>query len=250
MKNELQRIMYQYFQEEYTTICFYGDESRIQEIMHYFDRIIQYDKPDAYSIVDGKLFMLECFEFDSSNRSSNGSKQKREEANDDRLFQRIEPSEEGTFFRNVLSTDYTIDNYRKNATSTFLTHYNRIDTYKKHLIDDGIIKPETDSIMAFFIEDTTLLGNIYEVDSWEKPTHPLFLPCCDFFLDLFEHSPNLDCVFCGSWACGSHHLWFIDRTMIANFRDNQIHTEDLTLCDFTPHSVGYKIIVPNDTKDN
>ena len=195
------------------------------------------------------MFILEHFEFDSSNISSNGSQQKREEADDDRLFQKVEGSEEGTTFHNSLTTDYTIDNYRKNATSAFTKHYRKIDAYKNHLISDGIISSEMESITCFFIEDTTLLGNIYDTESWDVPTHPLFLPCCDFFLDLFEKSPKLDCAFCGSWAYKSHYLWFIDRTMISSYRNKQINTEGLTLCNFTPHHVGFKMIMPDEKGD-
>ena len=246
MKDELYRIISKYFPTDHNTIHTYGDTKRIVETMRYLDGIVQYEKPDGYSIVDGTLFILEHFEFDSGNKGSNGSQQKREEAKDNRLFQQVEASEGGTTFHNSLTIDYTIDNYRKNATLTFTRHYRKIDSYKNHLMIDGIISSEMESITCFFIEDTTLLGNTYNTDSWDVPTQPLFLPCCDFFLDLFEKSPKLDCAFCGSWANKSYYLWFIDRTMISSFRNKQINTESLNLCNFTPHHVGVKMIIPDE----
>jgi hypothetical protein len=249
LKDELHRIISRYFPDDNNTIYTFGDKERVLEIMRYFAGINQYDKPDAFSIIDETVFILEHFEFDSSSTGSNGSQQKREESKDDRLFQHIEGTEDGITFRNILTANYSIDNYRKNVTSKFLEHYEKLDIYREHLMNDGIITPDTRYIFAFFIEDSTLLGNMFQTDDWNAPTRALFLPCCDFFIDLFERSLRLDCVFCGSWVYKGYHLWYMDRTMTEDYRIKQIDTKGIRLCNFTPHHVGFKVIIPHNGDD-
>lgn len=245
-KNELTQIVEKYFSREENKVNFFGNGEEVQEVMRFFSGFVQYDHPDAYSIIGNEALLLEHFEFDSSNRTkAKGSQQRRSEAEDIRVFSQELPTETGTVHHSLIDADYTIQNYKNNLSDVFGEHYYRISDYKRALAAEGILQSNISVRTLFFIEDTTLLGNVFETDSWEKPVLPVILPMCDFFLDLFEKSPDLDYALCGSWVPNDYQLWFIGRSMIEDYRKNQIITSEIHICNFSPHSVGMKMVIPD-----
>lgn len=245
-KNELFQFLDSYFSKNENTIHFFGDKENVLDVMRFFGHIFQSDRPDAYAVIDDEVLIIEHFEFDSSNNRAKGSQQKRLEAEDNRKFTGIAAIEAGTLYHSSINADYTMENYRNNISKIFKEHYGKIEEYKDNLKRAGVIERNSIVRTAFFIEDTTMLGNIYETRSWESPIAPVVLPMCDFFLDLFEASPDLYCVFCGSWIPNDYCLWFIDRSMLAKYRENQIKTNEIKICNLAPRHIGIKIFLPND----
>lgn len=244
MKDEILRIAQKYFSNEQNTVHFYGDGQNLKQIGQMLPFMVQSDYPDGYAVCDNYVLMIEHFEFDSSDSKKNGSQLRRAEAADDRAFEKLEVINGKAKYVGTIEANISTDNYRYNLIRAFKAHYNRIESYKQSLVAKGVDLFGKRVITCFFIEDTTLLGSIFESKSKDYSWEPLILPRCDFFLDLFEKSPKLDCAFCGSWYPNENCLWFIDRSMIDHYREHQLITSEIHLMRMNPMSIGYKVIVP------
>jgi hypothetical protein len=251
-KGELQHIFNHYFSPEKASIQFYGDEDkcRIKEILPFFGLLIPYNHPDGYAATDDKLIIFEHFEFDSSKGSKHkGSKQRRSEADDSRAFDAVIPTREGSEYHGTLDASYSIDYYRENFLRSFNDHYSEIPEYKETLKSKGLLTDSQRITTIFFIEDTSIFGNAYDTYSWDATNTPLILLHCDFFLDVFEKSPDLDCVIFGSKYYREKELWYIDHSLITEYRKHTVSTDEIDVFDYTPRSTGYKLLLtPDETE--
>ena len=246
MKNEVAHIFYKYFSKKQNEIHYIGESSGIAKLTDIFERLVPFEHPDAYAALDNEVLIFEHFEFDSSNNhKGKGSQQRRSEADDDRIFSTLEPSKKGTLHHGEIIADYSIENYKKNLKQAFDKHYSEIPQYTQTLLDKGIITASEKISTLFFIEDTTTLGNLIESEDGDLPCEPLLLPFCDFFLDLFELSPDLDAVVCASWFPSEYCLWYIDRNMIMDYRKNEIDTSKVKIINLNPQSLRVKILIPD-----
>lgn len=245
MKGEIIRIINKYFSDVESEVMFYGQREYAIETLDFFKNLVPYDHPDGYSVLNGDLLIVEHFEFDSSKNSRGGSQQRTSDAKGKREFSETLPSIEGTESNWTIDAEYSMQNYKKNFEKVFSSHYSKIDNYKESLIAANIVPQDANIRTMFFVEDTTLLGNVYRGDSLESPCVPVILQKCDFFLDLFEKSPKLDCVMSASFANDKYWLWYIGRNMIAEYRKRQIITNDINIINFTPHTKAFKLLIPN-----
>lgn len=244
---ELQHIFNHYFSPENASIHFYGDEGkcRIKEILPFFGLLVPFNHPDGYASNDDEFIIFEHFEFDSSKGSKRkGSKQRRSEADDSRAFDAVIPTKEGSEYHGALDVSYFIDYYRENFLRSFDDHYSEIPKYKETLKSKGLLTDSHRITTVFFIEDTTIFGNFYATDSWDESVTPLILLHCDFFLDLFESSPDLDCVIFGRFY--DRWLWYIDQSLISEYRKHIVNTHEIEVFDYTPRSTGYKVLLTPD----
>lgn len=246
MKNELEHIIRTYFSEDNTPIHFIGDGTHVEILAEKLSRLVPFDHPDAYAVLDDEVLIFEHFEFDSSNKlRRKGSQQRRSESEDNKAFAAVVPTEKGTLHHGTILADYTIGNYRENLRQVFCKHYNEIPGYESTLREKGIITNSKKVTTLFFVEDTTLLGNIFETENREEGWQPLVLPLCDFFLELFENSQDLDIVIAVSWYPNEYCLWYIDRSMIQDCKLQAIDTKEIRIINFDPQHVGVKISIPD-----
>lgn len=109
---------------------------------------------------------------------------------------------------------------------------------------NGLLSESKKVTTIFFIEDSTLLGNTFDSGEWDKPSTPLILLHCDFFLDLFENSPDLDCVIFGRFY--DRGLWYIDHSIIDTYREHEVDTRNIQLFNYSPRSSGFKVLFTPD----
>lgn len=248
-RGELKHIFDHYFSPENASIHFYGDEDkcRIKEILPFFSLLIPFNHPDGYAATDDEFIIFEHFEFDSSRGTKRkGSKQRRSEADDSRAFDAVIPTKEGSEYHGVLDVSCSIDSYRENFLRSFADHYSEIPEYVKTLKCKGLLTDTQNITTIFFIEDTSIFGNAYDTDSWDATNIPLILLHCDFFLDVFENSPDMDCVVFGSTYYREKQLWYIDHSLIAEYRKHMVNTNEIDVFDYTPRSTGYKVVLTPD----
>ena len=229
-------------------VRFHGNaELQHSTLQSYLASLIQFDCPDAYSVAGDAVCIIEHFEFDSTQSTKKGSKSKRVVDRIDKGFSKVKPTEEGVALR-----DYSYDahhnayNYIKNVLHNLNNHYVKIDTYTANLKKKGVISDTQSLEIGFFIEDTTILGNVYDAGGWPQPVTPVILPYCKQFLDAFEKCVKLDFCLCASSYSSTDFLWFINRASINDYRVHQIDLETITIIDFQPKVTGFKIVVPNE----
>lgn len=155
-----------------------------------------FERPDIYSVYNGKICGLEHFEYDAHKRSKKGSLQHREnikikQSVDEEIRKKFETQDSVTSFRD-LKSKANEENYRANFIESFKAHYAKIDEYKKHLSKTLNIAEE-DIPIWFIAEDMTMLGTYFVCRNKPKqgaePAFPLFFPEIE---DLFLKSKKLD----------------------------------------------------------
>lgn len=244
-RNELYRIWERYFSSDNIVVHYYGSGGRIREVLDCLYSLTPFDHPDAYYSTDNEFIVFEHFEFDSSkgNRKK-GSQQRRSEADDTRAFNAVIPTKEGSEYHGCINASYCIDYYKDNLMRSFSEHYKEIPEYKKTLSKIGLLSSSKRVTTIFFIEDSALLGNTFDSGEWDKPSIPLILLHCDFFLDLFENSPELDCVIFGRFY--DRELWYIDHSLIDTYREHEVDTSNIQLFNYNPRSTGFKVLLSPD----
>lgn len=139
-------------------------------------------------IYNGKDYVLgiECFGFDSSKKTKKGSVMcKNHKAALDELNRNISEIERTEVSVDV-QTEFSFKNYIDSLLLNFNSHVKNISKYKKALSDNFLNKK---ILFAFFIEDTTILGNYIQKGKETKELNPLFLKP---FIDLVSQHLEID----------------------------------------------------------
>jgi len=244
------KIMYHYLQRCNGNVHLLGNANMLHAtIQDYMKNITDFERPDAYAIVDDAVCIIEHFEFDSTKTTAKGSKSKIDLNRIERTFNKVEPTDVGVTLHDSLNVSHSAQNYINNALQNTKSHYSKIDSYVNNLRNQSIINDNSKLEVGFFIEDTTLLGNVYVPKESDYP-RPIILAQCKQFLDLFENLPRLDFCFCASTYSSNYFLWFINRTSIQFYRESQIDLHDITIIDFRPQALGHKILIASELFEN
>lgn len=211
-----------------------GNSSILEDIMANCHLLKEYDRPDAFIKTSITVYILEHFEFDSSKKVRAGSKSRKEVNEVGNKLKRLPLTTQSAAcdLRSNTSEQY----YIENAINNFNNHYGSIDAYKDNLESIGVITSLTSVKVGFFIEDASILGNLYQLhtDTFPASSRPLLLPFCKQFLDLFEKSPMLDFCFCASSNPPRHkRIWYIDRSSLDSFRSEQIDVGNIKFIEFS-----------------
>jgi len=253
MKNELDRFISFINNADGEVHFLNPDNSNVCRIVESLKHLQPFERPDMYAKIGNHVMIIEHFEFDSNrNVRRKGSEGKAELAVFERMADNLQATFEVAKVSSELKSNHSSMHYIENALRGFQDHCSNIPAYKQHLRGDNIIDNASTIETGFFIEDTTILGNIYQKhpDSWEPSITPLFLPYCKPFLDAFERAKDVDLIFSGSYAISKYHLWFMDRASIERHRENQIEVEDIEILNFQPQAMAYKVLVDNEKNEH
>lgn len=248
MKNEAIQTLEYYFRNESNTVQFLGSDQGINLFVDVFQngKTIPGDAPDMVVLKDDVAIIIEHFEFDSFHVNRKGSTGRIEQARIEREQRKIPATEEGVVYHSKIKASCSYQDYVDNVSNNFLDHYQRIDTYKKNLIDRNIITSETMLKTMFLIEDVSPVGSIAVDYNNKKPqTVPVILAQCPEFLNLVAISGNLDYVLCCSSACDSEYVWFIDRNEIQSYKKKQCEYANMRFLSNHPNVVISKITIPD-----
>lgn len=247
--NEVSRLIDEFFGNGQGKIMFFGEqENSLHEVLPFFQKLEDFERPDAFSVIEDTALIVEHFEFDSTNANKKGSSNRAEQARVERDFEKevnaVQFNPGDTFRRHdVLSVHHSSENYIKNALAAFNKHYEKIESYKQNLLEKGKITETTRTKVMFWIEDTTLLGNVFLSKPATYNTQPqtLVLLHCDKFLDVLEECEKLDYILCFSHYGMQKFCWFLDMKNICDYRENQVKISDVTILDFQPKTTGFVI---------
>lgn len=247
MEDVRAHIFANYLQSNNGRIQYLGADAHVADAFKFWNYLVPYDHPDSYAVIGNEALILEHFEFDSSDNSiRKGSQQRRSEADANRAFNAIIPSEKGAIFHSTISANYTIENYRQNLTQVFIKHRAEIPAYRNTLIEAGVISPSHKIATMFFIEDKTILGNLYETGEDSQPVSKLVPFVCDFFLDLFDDSPEVDYILFGDISQRNDGLLYIDHGIVADYRQKMICADQIQIINFNPQQIGARFLVTDE----
>lgn len=97
MRNECLDTINRYFCLDENSMLFLGDKRIAQEIANFlsYGKMLTGDFPDMAILHNGSCLAIEHFEFDSYKNSSDGSKNRSEQARIERNFQKVPLSSNG-----------------------------------------------------------------------------------------------------------------------------------------------------------
>ena len=204
--------------------CSEYDRAFLENINLYFSNLKSAIKrPDAYSVRENSILLLEHFQFDNSQTTRKGSLQNIASAETKRTFEK--KFNNGTDFaivgENVIKTGKC---YIENFTKQFSNHAENIENYKLDIQNELGLSFDS-FIIGFVIEDSSPLGSIY-LDKFVPKS--IDLTFSKEFLDLFETTPNLDFViFAMTGNQDNKILSFISRNSIEEHRKQQIEISNI-----------------------
>lgn len=177
-------------------------KSDLEEALH---RLMPFESPDMYAVLDDKIVILEHFEFDASRRERRGGMQgKREENRIDQSVGNAPP--DGAYRVEKVNCKLSFEDWIKNFETTFQRHYNRIDDYINHVKAEVKITDGKDILVGFFIENqyspyVEYAGRIYECYYIETIQ----------FLDFFCQHQRVDFILFGTYYGGYCQLFYVDH---------------------------------------
>lgn len=156
--NNEKEILYSYLRE-CNTVMVYSNGDISNKLNCIIDNVIQYERPDMYSILNDEVIMIEHFEFDSYKSNKKGSDYKWKEGNIKNKFNKLieNRNKDEIIYNDTIKVTATKDNYINNFMIFFEDHYKKIDIYKKRISLKSNNKIKT----YFFIEDISPLGSYY-----------------------------------------------------------------------------------------
>lgn len=245
--SEVSRICEEYLNDNPTKVMCYGNQEKsLSELNPFLQELVEFERPDAFSKIGEDVLIVEHFEFDSTNTNKKGSLDRIEQARIERDFEKdlnkLHLQSGETFHKHdTVNVTHSSENYIKNALNAFRNHYEKIESYKQNLSNEGIITNSTNIKTMFWIEDTTLLGNAFipEPQNYNSIVQPLILLHCDKFLEALKDCKKLDYIFCFSHYGMQKFCWFLDLNYLNDYISKQIKIDNVKIIDFKPHTTGY-----------
>lgn len=200
------------------------DKTYLEFLLTFFPTLQPAKKrPDAYSIKDDTVLLLEHFEFDNSKTTRKGSEQNIKDAKIQRAL------DNNLTLSTMISerVEKTGPYYVKSLEEVFLSHANNIGNYKKEInAEMGIVF--NNYITGFVIEDASSFGSSYYDQTNGAYTRVNMLYAKEF-LDLFEKTPQLDFVIFAITKSNyqNNGIFFISRNTIEEYRKKQIEVSKI-----------------------
>lgn len=175
----------------YSRTIYSDEDGFFVHMIEFPENIIPFESPDMYIVYEDDVVGIEHFQFDSFKRISSGSRgiidEKEASRNMDACAKSRDITIDSLYISQTVQAEMSFDYYRSNLLSLFDSHYARIDTYKKNIMDALPNKKEPK--ICFYIEDSTPLGNHFITKEGPALLEPLLLK--EFSERLYE-SPKLD----------------------------------------------------------
>lgn len=195
-------------------------------------------RPDGYYINDDSCYIIEHFEFDSSEPIA-GSQNRRELDRADKYLKDNVIFD--TVCRQSLNCDYKYQFYKTRLETTFTSHYKNINAYK-NIIRERVSLDNLTIKTVFCIEDTSALGSVYYDDERKLILAPTY---CLSFIKLFENSPNLDIVITYSEVNSTSKIvTLLDRNNLQYYKEKALRDEDIKLINWNVNIASFSTIIP------
>lgn len=210
-----------------------------------FDNLVEFERPDGYSLCNDSICIFEHFEFDSTKKSRKGSQSKIEDIRVRSSFHKTASTDRLTVNHAELNIQHTSSRYIENALNGMRNHYEKVDSYIENLKANNILRDNLNIELGFFIEDTTILGNRFFVreGKFDVP-YEVNLAQCKQFLDFFETCSKLDFCLCGNSF--SNKIFHVNKDSIQEYRKSEIDLDAIELLDLKPKVVSCSVTVSDD----
>ena len=181
--------------------------------------------PDVIFRNENYVLGIECFEFDSSEKTKRGSQMRRDDIKAHiKLDEKLKESNlEHSKIEVLVPTKFSYKNYIDSLFEGFNSHIKNLDKYKTALKTKF---PGKDILFAFFIEDTTKMGNYVRNQFETKGANPLFVK---EFVNLFSQYSGIDYIITSYFDelyVQTTYIQKIDSYNIAKLIENSYTSQD------------------------
>lgn len=198
---------------------YHNDYNSVKRRKYARSPFIESERPDI--LFDGEEFALgiECFDFDASVKScKNGSSQHFEEAQTEKkILEKYKNFQAASDSNVTISEPVNVVLSLQSCADTLLQNFNKhlksIKCYRENI---GRIFPNKKVYLAFYITDTTAMGNFISVDGKLCPVSPLLIPQ---FIDAISNAPGLDYI-----VINTQNFYRVHTIEIASIRDEFIQS--------------------------
>ena len=210
-------------------ITVFSELDEIYRLCRFFElgQLVSFEKPDAYIKIDNEILIIEHFSVDGYKSYPNGgSKLQRNKSEQQAIFDNLQLNEDWASHIADIGVLSSYKDFISNCISAFDHHYEKIPSYKKHLIDEDIADENTQFTICFLIDDISPMGTF--VTDGEKII-PICLGKSEEFLSFFEAKENVDWVVSAVTAPEGYTPYFFSRKEINTCKNNII---DYSACQF------------------
>jgi hypothetical protein len=245
--SELERVVYRYFYEDSNASVLYEiDEIEINKMIR---NMKKYERPDILSIYDNKIIGIEHFEFDSYKNDRKGSDfQRKHSVIDNKMKEAMKndlKTKDTVILHDKIECTSSLKNYYKNFIKVFNLHYEKIDEYNEHILEDFDCENKI-IYFWFFVEDVTPLGNYYFDDKRNICLlNPLF---SKEIRDLLLKSPKIKGIILGQQTMDGKKVTIIinDTNTMDKFKKYNDEVTDKDYFSFEPHTTGFATLIPKE----
>lgn len=241
---ELENIIRKYFQKEGSGIVYYNiDQETFNKVIDP-QNIGSYERPDILSMFENKIIGIEHFEFDSFKRNRKGSDFKIKEYQVEKKFEekmeKVLRRKDSIIVHDQIESSSTMENYFNNFKKVFLEHYNKIDSYIKHINEDFDCSNKEIHI-CFFAEDVSPLGS-YFLDEKRKINllNPLF---SDEIIEVLNNCQKVEYLIIGTYVLNGYKMIIIEnkKEVLERLKKEHQKIEEKDFFSFEPQTTGYAI---------
>lgn len=203
--NEYVHLMQDYLSPQITFRHFGLNAASLEQIAIMLEGLHPFECPDMYAKNGNQVVALEHFVFDASSGSRKGLTGIREEK---ALDERAETSDTGgEWFFDKGTYEISLSNYQTNFEKCFYNHYGKIEDYKHHLSEQGILTERDVFVVGFWAE--ILFSPYYQEGN--KLKGELFYFLTKQFVELIRKNKKISFMLFGGYMEGRLQLVYIDE---------------------------------------
>ena len=252
-RNEVDLTLGKWLPNDTNQVSYLGSDMDILHLRDFFDMHdgASFDRPDAFLRLKNEVLIIEHFQFDCYKQTASGSSFAKLDSELSKSFDSLH--EHNGYLHCEIKASNSLEYYYVNACNSFQKHYEKIESYKRNLINKGFANSNDTFIVCFIIDDTTKLGTMVEGTNGAEP---VILVLYRRFLEFLQQYPCVDYILTSAWFLNSYYPWFYSQANHASYVNKQIDYDQMqfmvhdTQVLFTSAEVDPKSIIGEDAANS
>lgn len=244
-RSEVYNALVKYGIEEGMEVSCFSNIGEIYKFSEFFKNVdsfdFSFDRPDAYIKKDNSILIIEHFVVDEYESYINGgSKLVRKFREADKELS-IHPLDNGwAHINDKIAENASYELYISNCKARFMQHYEKIGSYKNHLIEESIADENTNFIVCFLMEEISPLGvNMSDGES----IHPVCLAKSKEFLEFFEEKVKVDWILSAVLLPEGYKAYFLSQAEVEICKKNTLDYARFQTVFGNPMMTSFKLLI-------
>ena len=241
-KKEVPLTLQKYLTDSKGHMTALGSSSDILKFQWFIENgvVVTTDHPDAFIKVGNEILIIEHFAIDGYEEKEHvGSLATYNERAIHTKLEKQELINGSNHITEQLGVKNSYQQFLDNCYHRFEHHYQQIERYKQHLIDEQIADVDSHYTVCFLMDEVSPIGTLTVDD--EGCIHPVCLGYSKEFLDFFEKQTKVDWIISAviipveSFDCWRYEPYFFSRNDIAECRGRIVDYANLQFLESNPN---------------